>query len=93
MKIKIKKFKVGLHGRYLRKAGEYDPEDAWHRKWTYKVGWKGGGDNIRLVAMTDGMVCYKLTPENLVEWINDNNMVLADKGDMVDFIWFTGGIW
>jgi len=45
-----------VSGKYIRKAGVYRPSDGWCRKWTHKIGWVGGGDMIRLVAMTDGMI-------------------------------------
>lgn len=78
--------KGSVSGMYLRKRGDYDPSNGWCRKWTHKIGWIGGGDNIRLVAMTDGMITKDFSKGSLSKWISDYDMVFMSKGEMIEFM-------
>lgn len=78
-----------IFGKYLRKRGKdgiYDPSDGWHRKWTHKIGWVGGGDHLRLVAMTDGMISQEFSKGSLSVWIHENDMVFMTREEMVSYM-------
>lgn len=78
--------KGNVLGRYVRKQGTYDASNSWQRKWTYKVGWEGSGDVIRLMAMTDGMLTRTFSKGSFSRWMHENGMVFMTTDEVLQFI-------
>ena len=49
---------------------------GWTAKWTEKIGFVGGRSNgVALVAMTDGMIGPKKTPQEMADQLNKDEMI------------------
>lgn len=88
-----KELRKSVSGRYIRKNGRYEADHGWHRKWTYKIGWYATGEQIVLVAMTDGMTTKKMSKGVFSMWMEDNDMVFMTKDEMLAFLIFENGRW
>lgn len=61
-------------GRIICKSFRSFEANGWRAKWTFKIGWRKS-NTYCLIAMTDGMIKSDMNKEDLIYWLNKNDMM------------------
>lgn len=70
----------------LQKGERVFEPNGWTAKWTFKIGFVGGGgeDNYVMVCMCDGMVSRPRSKEQLAQEFNRDGLILMPHGWLIE---------